>query len=925
MSTLVKMNSSTAPSYTTVGSRITPVRVSSPQIESTASTQSNATTVTHSKQSTVLVTRSSFVGSSLSSATQVTQVNSTVITSLAMTSKSSVVTQRSSLDVIESSRTVSKRTSISSIVTRSRVSYSSVKVTPSSPFVSTVRSSELDSTSVIRSSRTNTSTVSTVTSRVTMIVTSPVAPSVTSGVISSVIKSHTSSLQTELIVTSLLPRTSLVTVVSTRIPKSISLLSSPLGSTARSIFSVVQSSDQLSSKTALPSRSLTVTTPESESIISSTIRLLTSSPRISTALYKTTKITTTAKEVHSSSFSKVTETSKTFPTLDTSTRRITSVTDKTATFSSFLTVLSRFPALLFSTVSFSSSKSGVILNSSFRSYSSFSSVKLLSFNTSGTFVSTASLSISRSSFTRYITPSHLTKSRKLVSHSRFLTSLLSTVTFSQTATYTNTTPTASKQSPGIVSSTVSFRAKSISQTVVLATIPMSKPPDPSSVAVVSRTSKYSSFSFHFSSILGILPSSSALSSSNATQSVTATGATQTVSVLPTSSVPATAPPTSPPNLPPLLLNNIGRVRAPAGKALQFTIPDDTFYDSEDRATTRNLSLSMTLANGSSIPTDFWLQFDIASQTINGLPLDEHVPDGILGQVLVLRARDNNSAVTFDAFEVLVVPSEKPLVQELRVRITNEFATFNRDLALRLALLKKIAAYYDDEDESKIRVLTFSPGSVIMTWTNDSLPTDRCDEEKLQYVTSKMLLPNGEVRKEFREALQDFPVVSASEERFGVCNESYIPPAETPIGPAKKEARAEENLWYKHVLVGLLIVLIIIVLAALLIWYCRRRRPKPASEKRTFKKRKPIVLGPEIELKPLPGKPLVLPDDDPSLPPSYISETSFNKPTYSDDEDEEDYGKRSPSVVYEPPPPFYPAQDDDIRNSPPPAYLMPPMY
>lgn len=465
----------------------------------------------------------------------------------------------------------------------------------------------------------------------------------------------------------------------------------------------------------------------------------------------------------------------------------------------------------------------------------------------------------------------------------------------------------------------------MSQTVVLATIPLSKPPDPSSVAFVSHTSKYSSFFYNFSSILGTLSSSSALSSSNATQSVTVVDASQTVSVLPTSSVPASAPPTLPPNLPPVLLNNIGRVRAPAGKSLQFTIPDDTFYDREDRATTRDLTLSMTLANGSSIPREFWLQFDTASQTINGLPLDEHVPDGILGQVLVLRARDNNSADTFDAFEVLVVPSEKPVVQELRVRITNEFATFNRDLALRLALLKKIAAYYDDEDESKIRVLSFSPGSVIMIWTNDSLPTDSCDEEKLQYVTNKMLLPNGEVREEFREALQGFPVVSASEERFGVCNGSFIAPTETPIDPARKEARAEENLWYKHVLVGLIFVLILIVVVALLIWYCRRHRPKPWSEKRTFKKRKPIVLGPEIELKPMPGKPLVLPDDDPSSPPSYISETSFNKPTYSDDEDEEDYGKRSPSVVYEPPPPFYPTQDNNIRNSPPPAYLMPPMY
>lgn len=459
--------------------------------------------------------------------------------------------------------------------------------------------------------------------------------------------------------------------------------------------------------------------------------------------------------------------------------------------------------------------------------------------------------------------------------------------------------------------------------MVLAATPLSKAPDSSSVAFVSRTSKYSSFSFHFSSILGTLPSSSALPSSNTTLTVTATDTTQTVVVLPTSSVP----PTPPPNFPPVLLNNIGRVRAPTGKALHYTIPDDTFYDREDRATTRNLTLSISLANGSSIPTDFWLQFDTTSQTINGLPLNEHVPDGIVGEVFVLHARDKNSLEARDAFEVFVVPLEKPVVQELRVRIRNDFASFSRNLTQRLSLLKKIAEYYGDADESNIRVLSFTPGSVIMTWTNDSLPTDSCDQEKVQYVANKILLPNGDVREEFAVALEGFLVESASEERFGVCNGSFIVPTEQPIDPAKAQSKMDEHLWYKHVLVGLLIVLIIVILAVLLIWCYRRRRPKPSSEKRTFKKRKPIVLDPEIELKPIPGKPLVLPDDDPSFPPSYISETSLDRPMYSDsDEDEEDYGKRSPSVRYEPPPPFYQAMDDDDpRNSPPPAYLMPPLY
>lgn len=406
-----------------------------------------------------------------------------------------------------------------------------------------------------------------------------------------------------------------------------------------------------------------------------------------------------------------------------------------------------------------------------------------------------------------------------------------------------------------------------------------------------------------------------------TQTVMPTDSTVTLSVTPSSTV--IIPTTAPSNSPPRLYNNMGRVNAPAGKALFFTIPDDTFYDSEDKATTRSLALSVLLANGSSIPSDFWLQFDVASQTIYGLPLSAHVPSGVIGEGFILRAQDSQGAEALDAFEVLVVPSEKPVVQELIVKIANDFVTFNRNVSQRLLLLQKIAAYYGDPDRSLIRVLTFMPGSVIMTWANDSLPTDRCDEEKVDNVTNKVLLTDGEVREEFKDALQGFPVESASQRRLGVCNGTE-PDTGAPITPAQ-QSRVKEDLWHKHVLVGVLVVLIILVLVGLLIWYCRRRRPKPFNEKRTFKKRKPIVLGPEIELQPIPGRPLVLPDDDPSQPPSYISETSLDKPVSSGDEDEEDYGKRSPSVVYEPPPPFHAVLADDPRNSPPPAYLLPPIY
>ncbi|XP_074620809.1 uncharacterized protein LOC141879422 isoform X1 [Acropora palmata] len=415
-------------------------------------------------------------------------------------------------------------------------------------------------------------------------------------------------------------------------------------------------------------------------------------------------------------------------------------------------------------------------------------------------------------------------------------------------------------------------------------------------------------------------SSTVVRLSNSTQIIMPTGSAMTQSVTSSSSI--VRPTTERPNSPPKVYNEMGRVSAPAGKALYLRIPDDTFYDSEDRATTRNLSLSVGFASGDSIPSDFWLQFDNKTQTIYGLPLDAHVRSGVSGESLVLRARDSQGDEALDAFEVLVVPSEKPVVQELTLRISNNFRIFISNVSQRLLLLEKIAAFYGDSDSSQIRVLSFTAGSVIMEWTNDSLPTDTCDEEKIQFVENR-ILEDGEVREEFKEALRDFLVENATQIRMGVCKGTR-PGDETTIAPAQQSRIEESNLWYKHVLIGLLFVLIILVLVSILVWYRRRRRSKPYNEKRTFKKRKPIILGQEIELEPIAGKALVLPDDDPSQPPSYLSETSLAKPVSSDDDDEEDYGK-SPSIRYQPPPPFHAALTEDPRSSPPPAYMMPPMY
>ena len=368
-----------------------------------------------------------------------------------------------------------------------------------------------------------------------------------------------------------------------------------------------------------------------------------------------------------------------------------------------------------------------------------------------------------------------------------------------------------------------------------------------------------------------------------------------------------------------------------GKALDYPIPNDTFYDREDRADAWQLSLRVTHLDNKPIPSDYWLQFDAEERRLYGLPSEKDAEVlGDRGEEFVLVASDSQGKEGYDAFDVYINPDSRPVAQRLSVTTNNNYTRFSADVTQRLQLLDKIATYYGDADNSNIRVLGTAPGSVIFVWTNDSLPTtSECDVERADYIASKVVLEDGAVNPAFVRALEpEFPVVTASEARLGVCNASEVKPTDPVLGRVSQSAG---ELWYMFVLTGLLVAVLFIIIAVLLVRHLRRKKPKPFKpEKRTYKKRKPIILDPEIELKTFPGKPLVLPNDDPSQPPSYLSETSLDRSPhyyYSDDEEEEDevdFGKKNPSPPsYEAPPPFY--ADEEPRSKPPPTYALPPLF
>lgn len=396
-------------------------------------------------------------------------------------------------------------------------------------------------------------------------------------------------------------------------------------------------------------------------------------------------------------------------------------------------------------------------------------------------------------------------------------------------------------------------------------------------------------------------------------------------------------PTTKPNSPPTLKNDIGRIPVTAGKAFTYAIPADTFHDNED-GNTRHLNLTLFQvieARAQVIPANFWLTFNAVNQSITGLPMEKDIPDPTnpqIGVKFLLNARDRHGAVAYDQFEILIASSSSsPYTQSLRVTLDNDFTEFNSNLTQRLDLLSKISSYYQDPDTSSIKIISYKQGSIVMTWANDSLPTNECNQEQLNAIAEKVVASNGGVNTAFKEHLSpDYTVTSAERTFSGTCIQNMTTSA--PYITEKYVATEPSGLWEKHVIPGIIVVIILIILAILLICFIRRRRAKPSDlEKRTYTKRKPIILDPEMEMKPIPSKPLILENDSPlSHPPSYMSESFIYKSpsgyydNNSGDFDEEDNRLTPPrhSPVYETPPPSY-TQPEELQEPPPPPYMLPP--
>ena len=187
--------------------------------------------------------------------------------------------------------------------------------------------------------------------------------------------------------------------------------------------------------------------------------------------------------------------------------------------------------------------------------------------------------------------------------------------------------------------------------------------------------------------------------------------------------------------PPTVVVSLGRLPvAEVGAVFQYKIPNETFYDERDGGT-RSLKLKLLATDNTNLPPTSWVQLNETTQTLFGFPLEENA--GSHDFILMAANSDNKIAKT--SFEIVVQdrPALHKISHEFSATLDLDYQMFLYDAQKRIDVTNKIAKAFGDADASNMVVTRIASGSVILTWTNSSLPEDPCPEKEIAELLEKV--------------------------------------------------------------------------------------------------------------------------------------------------------------------------------------------
>lgn len=379
---------------------------------------------------------------------------------------------------------------------------------------------------------------------------------------------------------------------------------------------------------------------------------------------------------------------------------------------------------------------------------------------------------------------------------------------------------------------------------------------------------------------------------------------------------------------PMVEKHIKNFTIMAGDVLRYKIPEDTFFDCYDDKTS-DLDLELLLDNENEVPSEFWMQIKkklFKPYRLIANPLSIHSKN----YKLILRAENFYGMSADQEFFVDVLGEEMTPAapsHEMSMTIDIDYDEFMSDLDNRLAFTNKLASLYGDSNSESITITRIDRGSVIIAWTNRTLPSDSCPVGDIENLVNKLFNKDDSLSDEAINAMKPYKISSAASVPLGKCtNNPNFPKRDTKkaavttaptvkpvpettmkqVTPKKTMKTTEtpatlkpettvkvekttqsmsstteikvaaagagggSDIWITTVVPAIVVVVVLII--ALVIACCLYRKKRKGKmkleEQNSFnKKGVPVIFADEYEDRPNDSiKPLILRDEKPPMPP-----------------------------------------------------------
>lgn len=396
-----------------------------------------------------------------------------------------------------------------------------------------------------------------------------------------------------------------------------------------------------------------------------------------------------------------------------------------------------------------------------------------------------------------------------------------------------------------------------------------------------------------------------------------------------------------------------------GEIYEFKIPSNTFRMQDGCPQLGADMMNLSLMKGSSgvIEDNFFLKFDKSTQTILANAGMEDV--GKHPMTMLAMLKDQQFITTFTFRVVVREPhGRKSKVNHVTaMTIDTDYNSFISNISAKVDLARKIAGAMGDDTTEYLTVTNIAKGSVIYSWTNNSIAGAGCPVEGAKDIASKLVGEDGQLNPETIEKLKPWKLTGAALSPAGDCEgdpsfpsvsataptpaptdgatttatddaktdapvKTMAPKPSTPASNettteavAKGSKTSEDDIWITTVVPAVVIVAILLIalLIACILYRKKRKGKMNLEDQNTFvNKGAPVIFPDELEEKAGDSsKPLLMEGSPPAPPPEYHRGTSespeprnnhHKEPSPPTDEVDADIETDVTSPLYQPPPP-----------------------